>query len=597
MRTIAMLCACLLAQRALADLAPVGPEFQVNTYTTADQLLPRVGADADGNFVVVWDSGSYYRDGPDGSRTGISARRFDSAGSPQGSEFLVNTYTVGPQDSPDVAVTPAGDFLVAWQGGDYYFYQDGSLSGAFVQRFTAGGAPLGGEQRANTTTAGSQEDPAVAVGPAGDAVVVWESFAGDGDGAGVFAQRYDPAGTPVGPEFQVNTYTTAQQRAPAVAVDSAGAFVVVWQSGSNYDYPTDQDGSGRGVFAQRFDAAGARVGGEFQVNTYTTGPQVSPAVAVGPGGGFVVVWQSGNYSGGQDGDRAGVFAQRFEASGLRAGSEFQVNTYTTGFQDEPDVAIDAGGNFVVTWRSTYGQDGSGAGIFGQHFASTSEAVGPEFRINTHTDGDQQRPSVTAVPPADFIVVWDSRGYPGQDGDGTGVFGQRLRTSGFAPPRPVSGNKLVLRDDPTNPRRRRLSLRSDDENVALGMGEGSRDDPTRSGGSLRVRSATFDVTYPLPGSFWRRIASGGTIVGWSYRDSALLGGPISKVVLRRGRLRVDGKGAGLQHDLGVNPDPVEVTLQIGASGLRQCMRLGGATAFKPARRFRAEGAAAPPSCGS
>src|SRR4029453_16355152 len=164
----------------------------------------------------------------------------------------------------------------------------------------------------------------------------------------------------------------------------------------------DQGGGGRGVLGQRFDPVGARVGSEFQGNTYTPGAQVAPAVAVGPGGGFVVVWQSGNYSGGQDGDRAGVFAQRFEASGLRAGSEFQVNTYTNGFQDEPDVAIDAGGNFVVTWRSTYGQDGSGAGVFGQHFTSTSEAVRPEFRINTHTDGAQQNPSVTAVPSGDFI---------------------------------------------------------------------------------------------------------------------------------------------------------------------------------------------------
>src|SRR5262249_35719626 len=83
MRTIAVLCACLLAQRALADLAAVGPEFQVNTYTTGQQLQPRVGADASGNFVVVWGSGSYYEAGPDGSRTAVSARRFDAAGSPQ----------------------------------------------------------------------------------------------------------------------------------------------------------------------------------------------------------------------------------------------------------------------------------------------------------------------------------------------------------------------------------------------------------------------------------------------------------------------------------------------------------------------------------
>ena len=33
-----------------------------------------------------------------------------------------------------------------------------------------------------------------------------------------------------------------------------------------------------------------RVGAEFQVNTYITGYQKSPSVAVGPGGDFVVVW-------------------------------------------------------------------------------------------------------------------------------------------------------------------------------------------------------------------------------------------------------------------------------------------------------------------
>jgi hypothetical protein len=156
--------------------------------------------------------------------------------------------------------------------------------------------------------------------------------------------------------------------------------------------------------------------------------------------------------------------------------------------------------------------------------------------------------------------------------------------------------LVLRDAPASPRGRRLSLRSADAAIGIGLGEVSGDDPTRGGGSLRVRSAAFDVTYPLPAEFWRPLGSGGALRGWTYRDSAMRGGPITKVVLRHGALRARGKGAGLVLDLAVNPDPVEVTLQIGGRGLRQCMRLGGATVFKPGRRFRAEEAPAPPSCG-
>lgn len=607
---VAVLLGLLVAARSHADVGPVGPEFQVNTYTTGEQVRPRVGADAAGNFVVVWDAFRYYgrEAGPDGSESGIGARRFDAAGNPQGPEFVVNTYTLGPQVGADVSVAPSGEFVVTWQGGDYYSHQDGSESGAFVQRFAASGASLGNELTANTTTADPQIGPAVAMGPVGGALAVWESFAsavagGDGDQSGVFARRYDASGMPVGPEFQVNTYTTGRQGDPAVAADPAGGFVVVWRSGSSYNYGGGQDGSTGGVFGQRLDAAGARIGGEFQVNTYTSGVQGAPAVVAGPASGFVVVWQSGvNYgAGGQDGSNTGVFGQRFDGAGARAGGEFQVNTYTTGPQHQPGISADEDGDLVVTWSSgRFGltQDGSEGGVFARHLTSTGQPVGPEVQVNTHTLGPQEHPSVSADGLGNFVVVWesgDAGGGPSQDGDGAGIFGQRLRISGFEPPRPRAGAKLVLRDNPANPRGRRLTVRSDDDALEIGLGAGSRDDPTQSGGSLRVRSAAFDVTYPLPAAFWRSQLSAGAVAGWSYRDSALLAGPITKVVLKRGTLRLSGKGSGLGHDLGVNPDPVEVVLQIGASGLRQCVRLGGATAFKPDRRFRAADAAAPPSC--
>jgi large repetitive protein len=52
-------------------------------------------------------------------------------------------------------------------------------------------------------------------------------------------------GAPLGPEFQVNTYTTLEQWIASVAADGAGNFMVVWPSNG-------QDGSGQGVFGQRY---------------------------------------------------------------------------------------------------------------------------------------------------------------------------------------------------------------------------------------------------------------------------------------------------------------------------------------------------------
>ena len=56
------------------------------------------------------------------------------------------------------------------------------------------------------------------------------------------------------------------------------------------------------------------------------------------------------------------------------GGEFPINTYTTGNQGAPVVAMNASGEFVVTWIS-YGQDGSDYGIVGQRFDASGRRVG------------------------------------------------------------------------------------------------------------------------------------------------------------------------------------------------------------------------------
>jgi hypothetical protein len=155
--------------------------------------------------------------------------------------------------------------------------------------------------------------------------------------------------------------------------------------------------------------------------------QFDASVRVGALGDLVAVWTASQ----QDGSNLGVFGQRYSTSGAPVGPEFRVNTYTTGYQGRSDVALDAGGNFVVTWVST-GEDGYGTGIFGQRYASTGEALGPQFRVNTFTTQDQDNPSVGADPLGNFVVVW------GSQQDGYNVFGQR-----FGPIVPVELMRFVV----------------------------------------------------------------------------------------------------------------------------------------------------------
>jgi hypothetical protein len=325
-----------------------GPEFRVNTYTTGDQRDPNVSSNVDGsgNFVVVWTSPQ------DGSGAGVVAQRFGSSGAPLGPEFRVNTYTTGAQYQAATAADFAGNFVVVWSSVG----QEGAGAEVFGQRYSSTGAALGPEFRVNTYTTGYQYRPAVGSDTNGNFLVVWQDGAapggGGGAGRGIFGRSYDSTGAPIGPEFQVNTYTTGFHGAPALAVDAGGSAIVVWHR---------QDGSDLGVFGQRYDVSGFPFDSEFQVNTYTTGRQAYPAVGKEflTFGCFVVAWSSD----GQDGSGPGIYNRFWLFGNQPQGGEFLVNEHTTGSQARawvapyPDI-----GDLVVLWDSE-AQDGSGTGVY------------------------------------------------------------------------------------------------------------------------------------------------------------------------------------------------------------------------------------------
>ncbi|HVZ53335.1 MAG TPA: Ig-like domain repeat protein [Pseudolabrys sp.] len=385
---------------SVTALPQYGPAFPINTTTKSSQQLPAIASLGNG-FVVVWASNLQ-----DGSGYGIYGQRFTAAAVKAGSEFRVNTTTKQSQTLPAVTSLKNGSFIAVWQSAG----QDGSLNGIYGQRFSASGAKLGAEFRVNSTTAGDQAYPSISALADGGFVVAWQSNGQDGSGLGVYAQRFTATGIKSGAELPVNSHTAGDQSMPSVAGLTGGGFVVTWQSAG-------QDGSGLGVYGQRFNAFGAKLGGEFRVNTTTAQDQSLPSVTALSDGGFAVAWQSD----GTDGSGLGVYAQRYSSTGGKAHGEFRVNSTTANDQWQPKIAGFSDGGFLVTWTSNL-QDGSGYGVYEQMYDASGRPVSWEFPVNTVTANDQWQPAVAAFSGGSFVVVWTSKN---EDGSLEGVDGQRF----------------------------------------------------------------------------------------------------------------------------------------------------------------------------
>jgi len=409
-------------------VVPVGDEFQVNTYTTSSQTKPAVGVDADGDLVVVWSS--LESSGSDSSNYSIQGGRFDSNGLSVGVQGQVNTYTTGRQWFPAVAVDADGDFVVVWSstesGGS-----DSSRTSIQGRLYASNGVPLGPDGQVNTYTLGSQSGPAVANDADGDFVVVWHSAGSDGDdslGFSIQGQRYLSDGSEAGVQFQVNSYTTDDQFSPAVGMNADGAFVVVWLQ-------IDYYGGSRSVRGRIFTSTGAPVGPDSQVNTYTAdfqGYTDSPAVGADDQGNFVVVWQSPG-SGGSDDWGYSIQGRIYSSTGVPIGPQGQVNTYTPFDQWRPAVGVDADGDFVVVWESlgSGGSDSELSSIQGRLYGSNTVPAGGDFQINSYTTSSQIRPAVGVDDDGNFVVVWASYGSSGNDTSSNSIQGQRFAIALFA----------------------------------------------------------------------------------------------------------------------------------------------------------------------
>jgi hypothetical protein len=358
-------------------------------------------------------------------------------------EFLVNTTTSYDQSRPTVAMDEQGNFVVVWLMAT----TDETHTNIAGQKFDISEEKIGNEFQINSGLLGCISRPSVAMDNDGNFVVTWDVGIADEDND-VYAQLFDASANKKGSEFIVNTYTDNRQERPYVAMDADGDFIIVWMS-------RNQDGDNWGIYAQRYDENGNKVGDEFIVNDITKRWQRYPCVAMDNDGNFIIVWEntaedvSGNISYqryGWDGtkfweestindhefntqtqpavalikgefvacwdhykmdsDDDDVYAKKcFDADGTNTG-DIVVNTYLQSDQHLSRVAMAEDGNFVIVWQSN-GQEQDNDDIYAQIFKNDGTKIQSEFRVNDHDDDDQSLPCIAMKDSENFVVVWES----------------------------------------------------------------------------------------------------------------------------------------------------------------------------------------------
>jgi hypothetical protein len=361
----------------------------------ADQSRPRVAVRPDGGFLVAWED--MRRGTPD-----IFMRGFDHNAQPEEDDQAVNDTTSRVyRGNPDLACDREGNVAVVWEDAR------GDSLHIYAQLFDYSLNTSGANLRVDCAGTSGSSTPRCAMLAQSNFAVVWSSISGSS--RHIFGRRFSSTGLPLDTCFTINDDSgSVNHLSPAVAGDSLGRFMVVWQ---------DQREGHDGIWLQRFAGDGSRIGENFPV--YSDRPdavQYNPDVAMNQRGEFVVAWtEPYEYS-------TMIYAQRYDSSGTPLDTNIMVVDDPAMFPENPRVSLGDGGRLVVAWTD-YGGDGSD--IYYRSF-SESKADGPSSRLNIAEDGMLQDFPHIALLDKQLYSVWRDNRFPGL---GFSIFFDRMTLSG------------------------------------------------------------------------------------------------------------------------------------------------------------------------
>ncbi|MEP3389306.1 MAG: putative Ig domain-containing protein [Reichenbachiella sp.] len=559
----------IIGQRFNADGTEEGSEFQINTTTDNTQSSPDVAIDGSGRFIVTWSGYAGT------SRTGVFAQMYHADGLPNGSEFRVDQETTSyyQLSEPSVDINHDGDAVIVWEG-DY--------GGQINARVVAGPNSFDGNEfriDASTLVSNHTRDyPDVAIQDDGSFVVTWNNVIGGedqtfirrfgtdasaldandvrisnnyntqtrrqsiamdknsgdfmvaftenaGSYSSILASKYKSDGTAIFEEEELTNRADASDK-PDIAANLDGDFAVVWNQTYGDGYvalslfdkenelvykgyeainPDDsQDGvavaldlDGDAIVAAGIYygsaynvhtktiaqplAGNIDYGNEFIVNSVTTVNQDDPDIAKNADGDFVIVWTD-HYNG--SGSAYSIKAQRYNRAGIRQGTEMTINDGGLPV-DDPEVALKDDGSFMVVWTTDGGDiGGEYDDILGKVYDWDGSVIKNDFMINDGTRSNQRKPDVAINPDGNFQVVWSSHYTDYGPTNWNRIYGQEISPTGVPD---AAGNQLLVEIVPESQTTIQSSIAfNEDGDMAIPF--------TYSYGGIKLFLSVFDQSF-------------------------------------------------------------------------------------------------------
>lgn len=321
---------------------------------------PEVVGLTSGGFVLGWV-------GSDGNGTGLKAQQFDAFGVAVGTVLNLNADAAGNQSGLALTALANGGFAATWQDTPL-----NALSSSIEARtFGQSGVALSGDF--TVAAPGSNSRPTVTALADGTIAVAYRGGTGfSGVDANINARVFNLSGDPTGAIFSTNGLTAYPSAySPVLTALASGNVVLTWVG--------YRDGTPVEVLAQIFSASGARVGDVIHVSAEVG--QFTSASVTATDEGFTIAYVRATSTdpfnpGARQHD---VVVQSFTEAGARIGGEFVVNSVIRLDQYAPSITTFGTGELAVAFTDS-SSDSSGDVALRLFFDVTDGTAGPDNLI-------------------------------------------------------------------------------------------------------------------------------------------------------------------------------------------------------------------------
>jgi len=384
---------------AVAELAPVGREIGVNFQISSDQGLPDLAMRDDGYWVASWQHGR-------GSNLQVRLRLFNANDSPHTGDLSPRPTATTTQTDAKVAFLSDGSFVVTWQER----IEPSSPAQIWAARFDAQGVALGNAFKVSLDPSSHHAAPRVATASDGRWAIAWAEFPTDLDPR-LQGQIFDAEDQPLVAPFRIDDPFSGLRQLHDLAFDGSGQLIALWNRRLSV---------GEILSARRIDRDGLPSGSTINIEANYRLGVLHASLAVFNDDSLAVIWHGST-----------IFSppiltslHRFDSANQPLGAPIDLN---------PNAAFDiTASHGELLMVASLGQD-----IWAFQLNKEGLPIGEKILVNTFQEFDQTKPVVAVAADGTFMVAWQSGEEQSpvpilpppagtQDGDGLGIYAQRVR---------------------------------------------------------------------------------------------------------------------------------------------------------------------------